>query len=361
MVVDGSNCAAGPAVVEADLTVAPFLTALTTLQVLPPVVTPAGVSAFPANEVETGNTPGSGDSNVYTVFYVETNPVYAEQPVEISSPQLESRCVRGWRFEPGVGAPVNQASGTSKAMGILDDDGNAVFVFKGVSCAAGPSAVIADVLAGNHPTYVTTYTVGAPVATVAGANKTKAHGQPKPHPKKHHGGGSGSGSGSGGSPAPMTVTASPNPLVETGLPPTGLPATLTITKTDDKGGSSVTGTIGDISAHDNLRYTITVTNNSSTTLNAMNVDDPLSSNPYIDSDSWTVSSTGGATGFALSGSGDIIDVGNLPPHASVTYTVDATPSCSAFVGTTISNTAKAIVTGLTVSATDSDLVVTNNC
>ncbi len=105
VVVDGGHCAPGSDVVEADLTVAPFLTATTILQVEPPQVTPAGVSAYPANEVETGNSPNSGDSNVYTVFYVETSPVYAEQPVEISSPQLEDRCVEGWRIEPGVGRP----------------------------------------------------------------------------------------------------------------------------------------------------------------------------------------------------------------------------------------------------------------
>ena len=28
----------------------------------------------------------------------ETNPVYAEQLVEISSSQLEGRCLRGWRW-----------------------------------------------------------------------------------------------------------------------------------------------------------------------------------------------------------------------------------------------------------------------
>ena len=46
----------------------------------------------------------------------------------------------------------------------LDDDGNAVFVFYGASCAAGDSAVIADVDAGTHPTYVTTFSVNPPTA-----------------------------------------------------------------------------------------------------------------------------------------------------------------------------------------------------
>jgi hypothetical protein len=48
----------------------------------------------------------------------------------------------------------------------LDNDGNATFAFSGESCAAGPSAVIADVLAGIHSTYVTTYTIAAPAPTI---------------------------------------------------------------------------------------------------------------------------------------------------------------------------------------------------
>jgi hypothetical protein len=44
-------------------------------------------------EVETGDTSFPGDgSYVYGVFYVETDPVYAEQTVEISSPELQDRC-----------------------------------------------------------------------------------------------------------------------------------------------------------------------------------------------------------------------------------------------------------------------------
>jgi hypothetical protein len=179
VVVDGIDCAPGSSVIEADLEVSPFLTALTTLIALPPTVTPEGVTPYPQTggllqEIETGDTAASGDSNVYAVFYVETNPVYAEQTVEIDSSQLDSRCIRGWRWEPGNATGLGLGVGFSgavagigtnlgrKASAILDDDGNAVFVFKGSSCAAGPSAVIADVSAGTHPTYATTFTVLPP-------------------------------------------------------------------------------------------------------------------------------------------------------------------------------------------------------
>jgi len=183
VVVDGFDCAPGTSVVEADLEVAPFLTALTTMVVNPPAVTPVGLTGYPmisgvSQEVETGDTTASGDSNIYAVFYVEENPVYAEQTVEIDSAQLEGRCIRGWIWEPGnpdgvgvgpgysgdvTGVGVNTGTRPST---ILDDDGNAVFVFKGVSCASGPSQVIADVLAGTGDTFVTTFTVDPPAPTI---------------------------------------------------------------------------------------------------------------------------------------------------------------------------------------------------
>jgi hypothetical protein len=182
VVVNALDCAPGTSVIEADLEVAPFLTALTTLVALPPAVTPEGVTGYPqigniSEEVETGDTSTSGDSDVYAVFYVETSPVYAEQTVEISSAQLEGRCLEGWVWDAanqagvGVGPGWNTAAGSgvntgAKASTILDDDGNAVFIFYGVSCASGPSAVIADVLAGTHPTYTSSFTVLPPQPTL---------------------------------------------------------------------------------------------------------------------------------------------------------------------------------------------------
>ncbi len=159
----GIDCAPGSDLIEADLVKAPYYTALGTVNVLPPGPTPAGVTGSPANEVETGNTTPSGNSDVYAVFYVETDPVYAEQTVDIESPQLFDRC-------GGSVAPVwisNQGSFSSfTASATLDDDGNAVFAFSGSSCAAGPSTVSADVAAGIHSTYSTTFTIVAPTPTI---------------------------------------------------------------------------------------------------------------------------------------------------------------------------------------------------
>jgi hypothetical protein len=175
IIVDALNCAPGTSVIEADLEEAPYLTALTTLVAAPPVVTAAGLTGYPNFEVETGDTSSgihgaSGDSDVYAVFYVEDNPVYAEMPVEISSAQLEARCGIGWIWEAGNGGtvvgPYTGVNTHSDAMTTLDDDGNAEFVFKGASCAAGDSQVIADVEAGTHDTFTFDYTIDPPAPTI---------------------------------------------------------------------------------------------------------------------------------------------------------------------------------------------------
>jgi hypothetical protein len=164
--VVATDCAPGESVIEADLLGAPYVTALTTLVANPPVVTPAGLTGSPNPEVETGDNTVTG-SDVYAVFYVETSPVYAEQPVTISSEQLQQRCGAGWLWSPGnTGTtPFSYASSATPgttAETTLDDDGNAVFVFYGASCAAGNSEVLADIQAGDHQTFTATYTISAP-------------------------------------------------------------------------------------------------------------------------------------------------------------------------------------------------------
>jgi hypothetical protein len=182
VVLSGYNCAPGLDLVEADLAVVPYYTATTWVTVNPPGVTPPGVFGEPetngtAEEVETGDTNDSGDSDIYAVFYVEENPVYAEQTVEIGSTQLEDRCQTGWYWIPsnaqvppaqgtiGYSNIVSKGSTTTPST-VLDDDGNAAFVFKGTSCASGESTVVADILAGTHDTFTTTFIVEAPAVTI---------------------------------------------------------------------------------------------------------------------------------------------------------------------------------------------------
>jgi hypothetical protein len=160
--VSGSECAPGPSLVEADLVNAPYYTATTTLQANPPNVTTPGLTAFPNPEVEVGDGTSTG-SNVYAVFYFEDNPVYAETPIEISSAQLQNRCLGGHTWTAGNGGSGNSTGGTTT----MDNDGNAVFIFEGISCAPGPSTVVGDLVQGTHDTFSTVFTITAPTPTIA--------------------------------------------------------------------------------------------------------------------------------------------------------------------------------------------------
>lgn len=118
----------------------------------PPPTTNITVSPNPIVE--------TGDSDVYAVISVATNPVYAEQTVAIVS-GLNSRC-RG-----GITWITNQGSFSgSTASATIDDDGNATFGFFGASCAPGTVQLTADVEAGADPTYTTTFVIDPPTPTI---------------------------------------------------------------------------------------------------------------------------------------------------------------------------------------------------
>jgi uncharacterized repeat protein (TIGR01451 family) len=309
--------------------------------------------------VETGNSAASGNSDVYTVFYVETDPVYAGQPVMITSPELENRCGGGWRWEPASGTTIDQTSGTTTATGLLDNDGNAVFVFKGASCGAGTSTVTADIDAGSHTTYSTTYTIDAPTVTAAARTTVLAVG--RHHRHRHHPGGKGGTGVAPGSGLPaMTVTASPNPLVETGGPTASGPV-LNVVKSDNYGGSSDPPTSVDLSDNTGyIDYTITVTNSGDAPVDGVVVGDSLSENPELANDAYSATGTGGASGYTAHGFGDIDDTVDLPGDSSITYQVVAELNYEeCFLG--LSNTAAltppagvVLGTSSNLSATDSD-------
>lgn len=174
------NCAPGDYLVDASLTGPPYLTATTEMQNAAETPSPAGVYGSPNPEVETGDTTTgpnpSGDSDVYAEFAVETSPVYAEQPASVGDTQLESSCGGGWIWLGGAapiaagpvppGVPQVTTAQTGEPTAAIDNDGNAFFIFMGISCAANTSTVIADVDAGNHPTYTSTYTVLPPAPTI---------------------------------------------------------------------------------------------------------------------------------------------------------------------------------------------------
>jgi hypothetical protein len=170
--VQGENCAPGTDQIEVDLTKAPYTTISSDVTLSPPAEswTPATgptITAFPNPEVETGDGGTSGAaSQVYVNFFLEENPVYAEQQVDVESAQLVARCLPGSKWSAASGdtylGGVLQPNGVSVE---LDNDGNADATFEGISCAPGPSLVTADLVGGTGDTFNTTFTISAPAVT----------------------------------------------------------------------------------------------------------------------------------------------------------------------------------------------------
>jgi hypothetical protein len=160
VVVGGPSCAASWDLIEADLTVAPYTTATTQVQIAPPRDTQPGVFALPAWQVEDATT-----SSVATVFYVEFPSVYADHTVEISDAELYASCAgQGITW---VG-PNGQIVGTGKSMTTtLDDNGNAFLIaLAGPHCATGNTLVQAELTGPPYTTLTTQFTVLSPRPTV---------------------------------------------------------------------------------------------------------------------------------------------------------------------------------------------------
>jgi hypothetical protein len=167
IVVGGPSCAASWDLIEADLTVAPYTTATTRVQIAPPADTEPGVQALPGSEVEDATT-----SSVATIFYVEFPSVYAEQKVEISDAELYDSCAGGiaWIL-PNTTTLDNGPSVTTT----LDDNGNAfVIALAGPSCAPGNTLVEADLVGPPYTTLTTQFTVLSPRVTFTGKRRTEA-------------------------------------------------------------------------------------------------------------------------------------------------------------------------------------------
>ena len=167
--LQGEDCAPGANLVEADLGAAPYTTATATLTAAPPGVTVfPTITGAPNPEVETGDgAPANSESQVYADFLIEENPVYAEQIVDVTSAQLTNRCEFGktlWSSTPGVGGG-GTLIGNIGVTAVLDNDGNAVVTFEGISCAAGTSLVDGELVGGTHDTFTNNYLIKPPAVT----------------------------------------------------------------------------------------------------------------------------------------------------------------------------------------------------
>jgi hypothetical protein len=182
VILNATDCAPGSALIDASLDAPPFSTAITKLVIEPPQVTAPGLHVFPNPEVEAGDgvaavAPAVANvaSEAEFVFYIETNPVYAEQSASITSDQLTERCGGGSIWENSAGTFVAAFDSAAAANGVvaistafgdsIDNDGNYVFDFWGSSCAAGKSVVIAEIGAGG-PTYSAQATILPPAVTI---------------------------------------------------------------------------------------------------------------------------------------------------------------------------------------------------
>ena len=161
----GPSCAAGESLIAAHLDVAPFTTAVTAFDVLPPRPTEPGVRATPAKKVE-----GETASDVATIVQVEFPPVFAEEPVNINAAQLYSRCHDSPKLlfvEMTESGPAIRAAETEEVVGVkLDNDGNAfVVLIGGQSCAAGASMIEASLENAPYTTYTTEFEIEPPMPT----------------------------------------------------------------------------------------------------------------------------------------------------------------------------------------------------
>lgn len=156
----GPSCAAGKALVVADLNAAPYYTAKTRFTIKPPQDTPVGITAMPSSLVE------DDASDVATVVQVEFPSVYAESWVDITSSQLYNHCDHLLTWEP-VGNNGTVTTGDSTTVQ-LDDNGNALaIVYGGPSCAAGKSLIVADLENAPYRTLTTKFTILSPRCTAA--------------------------------------------------------------------------------------------------------------------------------------------------------------------------------------------------
>ena len=160
IVLGGPSCAASLDLIEADLTVAPYTTAITQVQIAPPRDTRPGVFALPAQQVEDDIT-----SSVATIFYVEFPSVYSEHQVKISDAELYDSCT-GHRITWILPNSTTFTYGKSVTV-TLDDNGNAfVVALAGPSCAAINTFVQAELVGPPYVTLATQFTVLSPRVTV---------------------------------------------------------------------------------------------------------------------------------------------------------------------------------------------------
>jgi hypothetical protein len=157
----GAGCMAGENLITAHMEEEPFESFTVAFPILPPNVTPPGVTAKPNVQVE-----DSLSSGVATIIEAEfTNG--SEQFVHIGSEEFFHRC----RVSPHlhwIRMNRSEETGVSEIRGVqLDNDGNAFVIAIGdESCAPGASLIEADLESKPFTTYTTEFKIEAPRPTI---------------------------------------------------------------------------------------------------------------------------------------------------------------------------------------------------
>jgi uncharacterized repeat protein (TIGR01451 family) len=155
----GPGCQAGESLVTAHMEEAPFESFTTSFAVLPPVVTPPGLFALPATQVE-----DSLSSGVATIVQAEFENG-SEKTVRIGSEELYSRCriaphLRWFRIDR------SEVDGPEVTGVPLDNDGNGFVIAIGDgSCAPGASLIEGDLEAKPFTTFTAPFTILPPQPT----------------------------------------------------------------------------------------------------------------------------------------------------------------------------------------------------
>lgn len=127
------------------------------------------VKASPANFVETGL--GATASSVAFVVNVGCRPVFAEQTVQINTPQLNNAChgTLSWYSATATGGTAPGTGAGESFTVTLDNNGNAeAVVWGGPSCAAGTDLITADLNTAPFTTVRTNVTIKPPHNTTPG-------------------------------------------------------------------------------------------------------------------------------------------------------------------------------------------------
>lgn len=138
-VIGGPECMAGESLISVDEEYAPYETVTTSFKVLPPGITPVGLTILNPSQVE-----DSDSSGTIAIAEVEDRAL-GEETFRIGAKQLYDRCHGGlWIIgESDEQIAVNEPELTDAIK--LDNDGNGFVVLKGTdSCLEGSSLIEAD-------------------------------------------------------------------------------------------------------------------------------------------------------------------------------------------------------------------------